>query len=67
MRLLVELAPCEAPDELRQPIAETARKRLLDPQRVEPTLGRYADAPSSGALFAPQRCLKLPSTAITGA
>jgi hypothetical protein len=44
-RLLVELAARETPDELRRLITEMARKRLLDPRRVERTLARHARAP----------------------
>jgi hypothetical protein len=52
MRLLVELTPRETPDELRRLITEMARRRLLDPQRVEPTLARHARAPGVGELRA---------------
>jgi Protein of unknown function (DUF559) len=44
-RMLVELAPREIPDELDRLITAAARKRLLDPQRVQQTLARHAGAP----------------------
>lgn len=44
MRMLVELAGRETPEELSRLITATARKRLLDPQRVELTLIRHAGA-----------------------
>jgi Protein of unknown function (DUF559) len=52
MRLLVELAPGETREELRRLITEAARKRLLDPQRIERTLARHAGAPGVGVLRA---------------
>jgi hypothetical protein len=52
MRLLVELAPRETREELRRLITEAARKRLLDPQRVERTLARHAGAPGVAVLRA---------------
>jgi hypothetical protein len=52
MRLLVELAPRETREELRRLITEAARKRLLDPQRVERTPARHAGAPGVAVLRA---------------
>jgi hypothetical protein len=43
-RMLVELAPRETGDELNRLITAAARKRLLDPQRVERALARHAGA-----------------------
>jgi hypothetical protein len=42
LRMLIELAPRESPDELNRLITAAARKRLLDPQRVEQSLTRHA-------------------------
>ena len=50
LRMLVELAPRETPDELRRLITAAARKRLLDPRRLELTLARHAGAPGIGDL-----------------
>ena len=52
MRMLVELAPRETRDELDRLITAAARKRLLDPQRVEQTLARHAGAPGIAPLRA---------------
>ncbi|MFZ0386261.1 MAG: type IV toxin-antitoxin system AbiEi family antitoxin domain-containing protein [Solirubrobacteraceae bacterium] len=43
-RMLVELAPRETGDELNRLITAAARKRLLDPQRVERALAHHAGA-----------------------
>jgi Protein of unknown function (DUF559) len=51
-RMLVELAARETPDELNRLITATARKRLLDPDRVERTLASYARAARIGELRA---------------
>lgn len=51
-RMLVELAARETPDELNRLITAAARKRLLDPQRVEQVLTHHAQAPGIGALRA---------------
>jgi len=51
-RMLVELASRETPDELIRLITAAARKRLLDPQRVEQTLRRHAGAAAIGDLRA---------------
>jgi hypothetical protein len=52
MRALVELAPHETPDELNRLITLAARKRLIDPQRVERALADHAGAPRIGDLRA---------------
>jgi hypothetical protein len=52
MRMLVELASREAPEELSRLITAAARKRLLDPQRIEPMLTRHASAKRIGDLRA---------------
>ena len=52
MRMLIEVAPRETPDELDRLITAAARKRLLDPQRVQQTLRRHAGAPGIVALRA---------------
>jgi hypothetical protein len=44
MRMLIELAPRETSDELGRLITAAARKRLLDPQRVERMLASHARA-----------------------
>ena len=48
--MLVELAARETLEELSRLITAAARKRLLDPQRVEQTLVRHAGARRRGAL-----------------
>jgi hypothetical protein len=50
MRTLVELAARETPEELSRLISAAARKRLIDPQRVERTLTNHAGAPRIGNL-----------------
>jgi Protein of unknown function (DUF559) len=50
MRMLVELAPRETRNELDRLITAAARKRLLDPERVEQTLARHAGAPGIAPL-----------------
>ena len=52
MRMLVELAARETPEELSRLITAAARKRLLDPQGVERTLMRNAGARGIGDLRA---------------
>jgi hypothetical protein len=52
MRMLVELASRETPEELSRLITAAARKRLLDPQRVEQALIRHAGARRIGNLRA---------------
>jgi hypothetical protein len=52
MRVLIELAPRETPDELNRLITAAARKRLLDPQRIEQTLTSHARAPRIAELRA---------------
>ena len=52
LRLLAELAAHETPDELRRLITELARKRLLDPQRVNSMLERHAGRTGIGDLRA---------------
>jgi hypothetical protein len=52
LRMLVELAARETPEELSRLITAAARKRLLDPQRVEQTLVRHAGACRIGELRA---------------
>jgi hypothetical protein len=49
-RMLVELAARETLDELNRLITAAARKRLLDPQRVEQTLASHARAAGIGEL-----------------
>jgi hypothetical protein len=44
MRMLVEVAPRESPEELSRLITAAARKRLLDPERVEQVLIRHLGA-----------------------
>jgi hypothetical protein len=51
-RMLVELAARERPDELNRLITAVARKRLLDPQRVELMLARHARDARIGELRA---------------
>ena len=52
MRMLVELAARETPEELSRLITAAARKRLIDPQRVERTLTNHAGAARIGSLRA---------------
>jgi hypothetical protein len=52
MRMLVELAARETEDELDRLITAAARKRLIDPQRVERALARHAGAPRIAELRA---------------
>jgi hypothetical protein len=52
MRMLVELAARETPDELSRLITAAARKRLVDPQRVEQMLVSHARAAGIGDLRA---------------
>jgi hypothetical protein len=52
LRMLVELAPRETSEELNRLITAAARKRLLDPQRVEQTLARHSRTPGIVALRA---------------
>ena len=52
MRMLVELAARETPDELSRLITAAARKRLLDPRRVEQMLASHARAARIGDLRA---------------
>jgi hypothetical protein len=51
-RMLVELAARETPDELNRLITAAARKRLLDPHRVERTLASCARTARIGELRA---------------
>jgi hypothetical protein len=51
-RMLVELAAHETSDELNRLITAAARKRLIDPQRLERTLANHAGAPRIGVLRA---------------
>ena len=51
-RMLIELAARETPDELDRLITAVARKRLLDPQRVERMLASHAHAARIGELRA---------------
>jgi hypothetical protein len=51
-RMLLELAARETPDELNRLITAAARKRLLDPLRVEQTLAGHARAARIGELRA---------------
>ena len=52
MRVLVESAARETPDELNRLITAAARKRLIDPRRVERTLTNHAGAARIGDLRA---------------
>ena len=51
-RMLVELAARETPDELSRLITAAARKRLIDPHKLERTLARHARAARIGELRA---------------
>ncbi len=51
-RVLVELAARETPDELNRLITAAARKRLLDPRRLQRTLAHHAGTAAIGALRA---------------
>jgi hypothetical protein len=51
-RLLIELAPRETRAELDRLIAEAARRRMLDLERIEEMLGRHSGRPGTNALRA---------------
>jgi hypothetical protein len=51
-RLLIELAPRETRAELDRLIAEAARRRMLDLERIETMLGRHSGRPGTHALRA---------------